>query len=72
MTTIRKQAARASFASHRRSAAKARLRVALSIDTGELPSVKILASHGQAYRPHVVKAMQDLNVLQAQYARDSK
>ncbi|SDR61177.1 hypothetical protein [Paraburkholderia tuberum] len=72
MATILKHAVHASLASHRRSAATARLRVALSMDTGEFPDVEMLASQARAYRPHVVEATQDLSVLQAHYSRDAK
>lgn len=72
MTTILEQAARASLASRRRSAAKARLHGAVSIDTGEFPAVSKLASTARVHRKHVVEVTQDLGTLQAAYSRDSK
>ncbi len=67
MTTILQRAKHASRASHRRSAGMARLRMALSMDTGELPGIAGVASRARRYRPHVVELTQDLSVLQAHY-----
>ncbi|WP_157055868.1 hypothetical protein [Candidatus Burkholderia verschuerenii] len=68
MTKISQRAKRASLASHRRSAAMARLRMALSMDTGELPGIASIASPARRYRPHVIEVTQDLSVLQAHYS----
>ena len=67
MTTILNRAKRASLASNRHSEAKARLRIALSMDTRELPGIELLSSQARRYRPHVVEVTQDLSVLQAHY-----
>ncbi|WP_176328938.1 hypothetical protein [Burkholderia vietnamiensis] len=72
MAAIRKLAKRISLANYRRSAATARLRVALSMETESLAGGEALAAFGaqaQRYRPHVVVAKQDLSVLQAHYAK---
>lgn len=68
MGMILKRAKRASQASNRRSTARARLRVALSMQTETLPgddALKAFAGQARSYRPHVVAATQDLSVLQA-------
>ena len=75
MTTIIKQAKRASQASNRRSIAIARLRMGLSMAAGErLPgddALTALAAMAQRYRPHVVKVTQDVSVLQAHYSNSN-
>ncbi|MBN3744792.1 hypothetical protein G3N96_04990 [Burkholderia sp. Se-20373] len=70
MPTILKRVKRASLASHRRSAAIARLRMAFSMDTMEmkLPGIESLAELAQSYRPHVEVVRQDLEVLQTHYS----
>ncbi|WP_321874509.1 hypothetical protein [Burkholderia ubonensis] len=74
MTTILKQAKRASQASKRWSALRARLRVALSMETEALPGHEALAAfaaNARRYLPPVVFVAQDLNVLQEdERARD--
>lgn len=73
MTTILKQVKRASLASHRRAAAIARLRVALStaaMETRQTPGLEALASLAQSYRLHIVHATQDLSVLEAHHSMD--
>lgn len=72
MAAIRKEIKRGSLASYRRSAATARLRVVLSMETERLPSdgaVATLAAHAQRYRPHVVAATQNVSALQAHYSK---
>lgn len=72
MTTIIKQAKRASQASKRRSIAIARLRMGLSMAAAErLPgddALAAFAAQAQRYRPHVVEVTQDSSVLQAHYS----
>lgn len=72
MGTILKQAKRAAQASNRRAAARARLRVALSMQTDALPGDEALAAfatQARRYRPHVVEVTQDLRALQADHAK---
>ena len=71
MASIRKQIKRASLASHRRSTATERLRVALSMGTDPLPGDDALAAfavQAQRYRPHVVVETQEVSALQAHYS----
>lgn len=72
MAAIRRQIKRASLASHRRCVATARLRVALSMETEQLPgdgALAAFAAQARRYRPHVVVATQDLSMLQAHYSK---
>ncbi|MDR6208180.1 hypothetical protein [Paraburkholderia graminis] len=72
MATILNHAKRASQASNRRSTARARLRIALSMQTEALPgddALKAFAAQARRYRPHVVTATQDLSVLQAHHLK---
>lgn len=75
MSKILKRIKRASQASHLRSAAIARLRMAFSMDTmrtQQLPGIESLAAMAQRYRPHVEEVKQDLNVLEAHYSNPKR
>ncbi|WP_325086040.1 hypothetical protein [Burkholderia contaminans] len=72
MAAIRKHVKRATLACHRRSAAMALLRRALSTETEPLLGDEALAAFAalaQRYRPHAVVATQDLTVLKAHYSK---
>jgi hypothetical protein len=72
VTTIIKQAKRASQASNRRSIAIARLRMGLSMAAAERlagdDEFTALAALPQPYRPHVVEVTHDVSVLRSHYS----
>jgi hypothetical protein len=76
VTTIIKQAKRASQASNRRSIAIARLRMGLSMAAAERlagdDEFTVLAALPQPYRPHVVEATQDVSVLRSHYSNSKQ